>query len=120
VFSAEWRDITAPGAVIKVTKQGRRYNAMAGFARNQKMADYAEALVAVWDGRSSGTRDMLDRARARGLKVFVHIGTQPCSIITTEATARAGCSYIMSGIDVTALPLKTLKIKREKENDQQR
>jgi hypothetical protein len=71
-FSAEWRDITAPGAVIKVTKQGRRYNARAGFDRNQKMADYAEALIAVWDGRSPGTRDMIDRARARGLRVFIY------------------------------------------------
>jgi predicted Rossmann-fold nucleotide-binding protein len=72
-FSAEWRDITTPGAVIKVTKQGRRYNAMAGFDRNQKMVDYAEALIAVWDGHSPGTRDVINRARARGLKVFIQV-----------------------------------------------
>lgn len=41
----------------------------AGHARNQQMADYAEALVAVWDGQSTGTMDMVTRARARGLQV---------------------------------------------------
>jgi hypothetical protein len=44
----------------------------AGHARNQLMANYAEALVAVWDGSSPGTRDMIKRATKRGLAVFVY------------------------------------------------
>lgn len=43
----------------------------AGFRRNIQMADYADALVAVWDGMSRGTAHMIGVARARGLKVFV-------------------------------------------------
>ena len=31
----------------------------AGFIRNREMADYADALVAVWDGQSNGTRHMI-------------------------------------------------------------
>ncbi len=45
----------------------------AGFQRNQLMAEYAEALVAVWDGKSNGTRDMIDRATKMGLKVYVEV-----------------------------------------------
>lgn len=44
----------------------------AGFVRNQEMADYADALIAVWDGQSRGTKDMIDRALKKGLKVFVY------------------------------------------------
>lgn len=44
----------------------------AGFIRNQEMADYADGLIAVWDGISRGTKDMIDRATKKGLKVFIH------------------------------------------------
>lgn len=49
---------------------GRR---MAGRQRNLEMAMYADALIAVWDGHSSGTRHMIQTARRRGLKVYVGI-----------------------------------------------
>lgn len=44
----------------------------AGPRRNQRMAEYAEALIAIWDGLSPGTRDMIERANKHGLKVFVY------------------------------------------------
>lgn len=59
-FPAKWR--RADGSL------GRG----AGFARNQAMADYADALIAVWDGESRGTADMIGRAKRRNLKVFVY------------------------------------------------
>jgi len=43
----------------------------AGPIRNRQMAEYAEALVAVWDGLSRGTKNMIDTARMVGLKVFI-------------------------------------------------
>lgn len=33
----------------------------AGIIRNQKMAEVADALIALWDGYSTGTRDMIER-----------------------------------------------------------
>ncbi len=33
-----------------------KYGKKAGPVRNRKMADYAEALIAVWDGKSRETR----------------------------------------------------------------
>lgn len=45
----------------------------AGFVRNRIMAENAEALIAVWDGRSPGTRHMISIARALLLEVYVHV-----------------------------------------------
>ena len=44
----------------------------AGFLRNEEMATHADALIAVWDGRSRGTADMIKRARIHGLAVYIH------------------------------------------------
>lgn len=35
------------------------YHQGAGFERNHRMAEYADALVAVWDGESKGTAHMI-------------------------------------------------------------
>jgi len=43
----------------------------AGVIRNLQMAQEGDALVAVWDGASRGTKDMISKAKKRGLKVFV-------------------------------------------------
>jgi predicted Rossmann fold nucleotide-binding protein DprA/Smf involved in DNA uptake len=45
----------------------------AGMIRNRLMAHNADALIAVWDGVSSGTDNMISLAKVRGLKVFVYI-----------------------------------------------
>ena len=37
----------------------------------QALADYAEALIAIWDGHSKGTRDMIEKAEKSGLRVYV-------------------------------------------------
>jgi len=70
-FRANWDDLTAPGAVIKQSRWGYEYNANAGFDRNHAMGDYADGLLAFWDGQSSGTKDMIDYMR--GLKKYVHV-----------------------------------------------
>ena len=49
-----------------------RHGRGAGPIRNQKMANNADALIAVWDGKSHGTKDMIAKAKRRGLKVYVH------------------------------------------------
>lgn len=52
----------------------------AGPRRNQQMAEYADALIAVWDGQSRGTADMITRATARGLPVFIYRFDQPAPV----------------------------------------
>ena len=49
-----------------------RYGKSAGPKRNREMAAYAEALIAVFDGQSRGTANMIEEAQRRGLKVYVH------------------------------------------------
>jgi len=49
----------------------KRYGKAAGPKRNQEMANYADALIAFWDGRSNGTKNMIDLATNAGLKVKV-------------------------------------------------
>ena len=47
------------------------YGKSAGPRRNRLMADYADVLVAFWDGKSRGTKHMIDTAREAGLEVHV-------------------------------------------------
>lgn len=44
----------------------------AGNIRNGQMAEYADALIAIWDGKSTGTKDMIKKAIINKLKVHVH------------------------------------------------
>lgn len=58
LFPADWERL------------GRR----AGPVRNQKMAENADALIAVMvRAGSSGTKDMIRRAKRAGLRVYVHL-----------------------------------------------
>jgi hypothetical protein len=48
-----------------------RYGRAAGFFRNAEMVAYAEAAIAIWDGRSMGTRSLIHLARAAKLPLFI-------------------------------------------------
>ena len=48
------------------------YGRSAGPIRNRQMANYGEALIAIWDGKSRGTKNMIEEATKRGLQVFVY------------------------------------------------
>ena len=45
----------------------------AGPIRNREMAQYADALVAVWDGESKGTANMILEMHRLSKPVYVHI-----------------------------------------------
>ena len=47
------------------------FDKSAGYKRNAKMAEYADALVAFWDGKSRGTKHMIDLANKSGIQVRV-------------------------------------------------
>ena len=57
--------------VRRIPADWRRYGQSAGFRRNEAMAHVADAVIAVWDGSSPGTRHMIATARQRGLRLFV-------------------------------------------------
>lgn len=47
------------------------YGKSAGYIRNEEMAKTGEALIALWDGESKGTRNMISIAKRNNLKIFV-------------------------------------------------
>lgn len=48
----------------------------AGPIRNQQMADYADVLVAIWDGQSRGTMDMVNKMKAAGKPIYLRTITK--------------------------------------------
>lgn len=50
----------------------KKYGRYAGPKRNKEMALCSHALIAFWDGKSKGTKNMIDEARAAGLPVRVY------------------------------------------------
>jgi DNA polymerase III epsilon subunit-like protein len=71
LYPADWKDLSHPDAFIVNSKWGQPYDAKAGHRRNETMAEIGEALILLWDGKSKGSKDMLERAIAHGLKTFV-------------------------------------------------
>lgn len=51
--------------------QWEKYGRQAGPMRNREMANNADALIAYWDGKSRGTKNMIEEAKKRGLMVAV-------------------------------------------------
>ncbi len=47
------------------------YGRAAGFKRNLEMANYADCLIAFWDGESKGTKMMIELAEQKGLNVRI-------------------------------------------------
>ncbi len=48
-----------------------RYGKRAGFLRNCVMVGVVDAVIAVWDGSSRGTKHSIDYATSKGKQVFV-------------------------------------------------
>ena len=48
-----------------------KYGKAAGYKRNSEMSNYADALIAFWDGNSRGTQHMINIAKKKGLQVRI-------------------------------------------------
>lgn len=71
-FPADWSNMDEP-CVIKTRYNGEQYNALAGHKRNTQMAEYGTHLVLFWDGKSSGSANMLKEATNKGLIIKQYI-----------------------------------------------
>lgn len=73
---ANWSNITVSNCIIKRNGYGI-YNALAGYNRNIEMLESIKNcvdggfVVAFWDGKSKGTKDMIDIAKKNGIDVFI-------------------------------------------------
>jgi iron-sulfur cluster assembly protein len=63
-----------------------KYGKGAGPIRNGVMArdSGAEGLIALWDGKSTGTKNMIEQAEAAGLEVSVYLLNGPRMLTLTE------------------------------------
>lgn len=59
-------------SVKKFPAQWNVYGRGAGYIRNAEMAEYADSLVLVWDGSSTGSSSMLELAKKNKMKTFVY------------------------------------------------
>lgn len=48
-----------------------KFGKRAGFRRNEQMAEVADALIAFWDGKSHGTKHMIDIMAEKKLQVKI-------------------------------------------------
>lgn len=71
-FPAHWDDFTEIPCKIKIDKNGRKFNCLAGINRNKRMIDYImpDGKVIAVHNFSSGTLSTIKLARDRGLEVF--------------------------------------------------
>lgn len=79
MWAAYWGIPIKPFPAIWRDKDGQR-DLQAGLKRNSAMARYADALIAVWDGRSPGTKHMIDQANYYGLKHIYVYNAQPSAV----------------------------------------
>lgn len=72
-YPALWDDLDAPGAVVRYRRDGQPYNAKAGPDRNRRMGERADAGVCCWDGKSPGSKSMIEILRSLGKPVHVEL-----------------------------------------------
>jgi hypothetical protein len=61
---------------LKIIKaEWERYGKSAGFLRNERMARYAKddkgTLICFWDGKSSGTKNMIELGKQYNLRTYI-------------------------------------------------
>ena len=59
------------GLPVRTIKPNWKQGKGAGLIANRELAEAGEALIALFDGASKGTRDMIEQIRAVGLPVHV-------------------------------------------------
>lgn len=57
--------------LIKMPADWKTHGKSAGYIRNSDMAKIADAVVVFWDGKSKGTKHMIDIAKKLALKVKI-------------------------------------------------
>lgn len=62
-----------------------KFDNSAGPKRNIRMANYGDALLAIWDGHSEGTRDMIVKAEKRRIPAYVFMYDLVTKQVTRES-----------------------------------
>ena len=70
-LGAEWAHLKSI-PVKYFPAQWDTYGKSAGYIRNAEMADYADALIAFWDGQSKGTAHMIQTMKIKKKPYWVY------------------------------------------------
>ena len=73
VMPAPWHMLQGPHVARRTNRAGHVFNASAGLDRNLHMAVYGSRVIALWDGKSRGTRHMITLAKLLGRSVTVEV-----------------------------------------------
>lgn len=57
--------------VVKFPADWKKYGRKAGPIRNEEMAKHADACIVFWDGKSKGTKNMIENARKHHLRLRI-------------------------------------------------
>lgn len=69
-FPADWKNIKGKDAIVRTNSYGK-YNAKAGINRNEKMAKYADKLIAIIENGSRGTTHMIETMQKLDKDVYI-------------------------------------------------
>lgn len=73
-FPAKWYDLEEQPQAIRTDRRGQKYNLLAGHNRNKRMLDYVRpdgAVIAIWNGHSGGTKNMIEIAQKANIKTYI-------------------------------------------------
>ena len=59
--------------IVRFPAKWNQHGNKAGYLRNVEMAEYADALIAIWEAESRGTRHMIQIAKNHNLKIFLKV-----------------------------------------------
>jgi hypothetical protein len=60
-------------SVKEMPADWNRYGRAAGPIRNAQMADYADAAIIIWDGKSPGSLNMIKEIKSRNKPYFIDV-----------------------------------------------
>jgi predicted Rossmann-fold nucleotide-binding protein len=58
--------------VVRFNPDWAAHGKAAGPIRNRQMVDYADAVIAIWDGRSRGTKSTIDYAKHKNKPLYIY------------------------------------------------
>ena len=70
-YPPNWSDLSHPDALIKTHPDGRKYDAKAGFRRNNDIIKDSDLVIAFWYGVRAGTLDSLQKAKKLNKKIKI-------------------------------------------------
>jgi hypothetical protein len=72
ILYTHWNDLSNVDAIVKANDKGIKYDARAAYRKNQLMIDLSEALLYIWDPSEMGVKDLVERAKKKGLIIFIY------------------------------------------------